>query len=206
MPDEPNDSGQTGSSARVGRRQIGKPFGKDALFAMVIAAPPAGQPCPDHLLPEHNAPGGVSPMNLKHLLRDVQADCANLRHGRLLKWCYQHLHFGTPMPSGASTPSEPVSAWSGRPARRLSEMFEQVTPFRGYIREQTACGRLGITLSVFTRAALNDCPGSTVCHQAVMLLFGLDSDHCRVAPPQDQAAGTAHRLARSYLNWESSLL
>jgi hypothetical protein len=40
MPDEPNDAGQTGGSARVGRRQIGQPFGKDALFAMIIAAPP----------------------------------------------------------------------------------------------------------------------------------------------------------------------
>jgi hypothetical protein len=47
MSDEPHDPGQTGGSARVGRRQIGKSFGKDVLFAMVIAAPPAGQPCAD---------------------------------------------------------------------------------------------------------------------------------------------------------------
>jgi hypothetical protein len=47
MSDAPDDPSQTGGLARVGRRQIGKPFRKDALFAMVIAVPPAGQPCPD---------------------------------------------------------------------------------------------------------------------------------------------------------------
>ena len=88
--------------------------------------------------------------------------------------------------------------WLGRTARRLSDMFQQVTPFRGYIRQPTACGQLGITPSlaeeccgprliesdtgpravpqreVFASAALNHRPGSTVCQQAIMLLFGLN--------------------------------
>src|ERR1700692_359673 len=38
-------------------------------------------------------------------------------------------------------------AWTPA-AGGLSDMFEQVAPFRGYIRQQTACGRLGITPSL----------------------------------------------------------
>jgi hypothetical protein len=34
-------------------------------------------------LPEHSAPRSIRSVRLKCLLRDVQADCANLRHGRL---------------------------------------------------------------------------------------------------------------------------
>ena len=41
---EPNDPGQTGGPARIRRRRVGKPFRKDPLSAVVIAAPPAGQP------------------------------------------------------------------------------------------------------------------------------------------------------------------
>jgi hypothetical protein len=85
-------------------------------------------------------------------------------------------------------------------------MFQQVTPSCGYILQPPASGRLGIALSlveeccgslliesdtglravpqrvVFASAALNHRPGSTVCHQAIMLLFGLNSNH-RIVPP-----------------------
>ena len=44
VSDEPNDPGQTSGSARIRRRLVGKPFRKDPLSALVIAAPPAGQP------------------------------------------------------------------------------------------------------------------------------------------------------------------
>src|SRR5271166_2670642 len=70
-----------------------------------------------------------------------------------------------------------------RAARHLSDVFEQVTPFRGHSHQQAACGRLGITPSlaeqccglrliesdsgpravsqrvVFASATLNDGPG-----------------------------------------------
>src|SRR5215467_6558715 len=36
-------------------------------------------------LAEHNLAGGIGPMHLEHVLRDVQADRGNLRHGRLLQ-------------------------------------------------------------------------------------------------------------------------
>src|SRR5215469_3755602 len=80
-------------------------------------------------------------------------------------------------------------------------MFEQVAPLRSYIRQQAPCGRLGITSSIaekccgsrfiesdtgpraipqrviFASATLNHGPGSTVRHETIMLLFGLDNNH-----------------------------
>ena len=46
---------------------------------------PRGDMQPGNLLAEHNMSQCVRAMRLKSLLRDVQTDCANLCHGRLLQ-------------------------------------------------------------------------------------------------------------------------
>src|SRR6516162_8492371 len=63
-------------------------------------------------LAEQNLAGGIGPMCLEHVLRDVQPDRGNLRHGRLLSVTVRRRHLGTLMPSGGVHPVP--SAASGK--------------------------------------------------------------------------------------------
>jgi hypothetical protein len=56
-------------------------------------------------LAEYRSTPLIRSLNVKDVLGDIQTDYDNLRHGRLPQSGAQHLHFGTSMPSGASTPS-----------------------------------------------------------------------------------------------------
>src|SRR4051812_6250211 len=67
---------------------------------------------------EYDIPGRICSMCLKTSLRDIQADRANLCHGRLLQVVHLHLHFGTSMPSGGVHPV---------PSRRLVRSEPKLT-------------------------------------------------------------------------------
>ena len=49
-------------------------------------------------------PGSIRSMHLEYVLRDVQTDRGNLLHGRLLRWQFDTVTFGTQMPSGGVHP------------------------------------------------------------------------------------------------------
>src|SRR6201987_4839998 len=56
-------------------------------------------------LAKQHMPGSIRSMHLKHVLRDVQADRANLLHGRLLRWQFDTATLAHRCRRGASTPS-----------------------------------------------------------------------------------------------------
>src|SRR5215470_2299743 len=56
----------------------------------------------DALAKEH-MPGRVRSMDLEHVLRDVQTDCANLLHRRLLRWQFDTVTLARRCRRGAST-------------------------------------------------------------------------------------------------------
>ncbi|NIJ21070.1 hypothetical protein FHS95_002762 [Sphingomonas naasensis] len=53
---------------------------------------------------EHHRAALISATGMKNVLGDIQTDCGNFRHGRLPQVVFQHLHFGTSMPSGGVHP------------------------------------------------------------------------------------------------------
>src|SRR3954451_11051000 len=61
---------------------------------------------PHQALAEHHTAGRVCPVRLENPLRNVQSDCVNLSHGRLLKWSIDTTLARRCRP-GASTPSQP---------------------------------------------------------------------------------------------------
>jgi hypothetical protein len=57
------------------------------------------------LTPQHNFTRGINPMNLEHVLRQIQANHANLRHGRSPCWLrIITTSLALMMPSGAVHP------------------------------------------------------------------------------------------------------
>jgi hypothetical protein len=59
---------------------------------------------PHETLAEQHMAGGIRPMRLENVLRDVQSDRDSLLHGRLLQVTARHRHLGTQMPSGGVHP------------------------------------------------------------------------------------------------------
>src|SRR6516164_6557126 len=84
-------------------------------------------------LAEQNLAGGIGPMCLEHVLRDVQPDRGNLRHGRLLSVTVRRRHLGTLMPSGGVHPVP--SAASGKQKSYAS----QAGPPVGSDQASTSC-------------------------------------------------------------------
>src|SRR3954462_5103992 len=62
---------------------------------------------PHQALAEHHTAGRVCPVRLENPLRNVQSDCVNLSHGRLLKWSVDTTTLARRCRPGASTPSRP---------------------------------------------------------------------------------------------------
>src|SRR6516225_2472340 len=57
------------------------------------------------LAPHHDSSRRINPVNLKNVLRQIQTNRANLRHGRLpLSGSTQHRQSGTSMPFGGRPP------------------------------------------------------------------------------------------------------
>src|SRR5205814_7989092 len=56
------------------------------------------------LTPQHNTSRCINPVNLEHVLRQIQTNYANLAHGRLPCLVESHHQSGTLMPSGAVHP------------------------------------------------------------------------------------------------------
>src|SRR2546427_8096666 len=69
------------------------------------------------LTPQHNTSRCINPVNLEHVLRQIQTNYANLAHGRLPCLVESHHQSGTLMPSGAVHPiiarSQRVPPWAG---------------------------------------------------------------------------------------------
>ena len=74
-----------------------------------------------HALLRDRTTGAIGPMHLKHILRQIEPDRDNLRHGRPPSGSLQS-HLGTSMPSGAVTSSKPL--------RRLVSGLQALDPER----------------------------------------------------------------------------
>ena len=60
---------------------------------------------PPELLAEHDPAARIRTVNLKNRLGQIDADCANLAHGRLLQWCFNTSTLAHRCRQGASTPT-----------------------------------------------------------------------------------------------------
>ncbi|MFK4492260.1 transposase [Bradyrhizobium sp. USDA 336] len=72
------------------------------------------------LFPEQHTSRRIPAMHLEHILRQIQPDCVNFRHGRLRSSDDHRHHFGTAMPSGgvhhnyATHKTPKIKAWLAR--------------------------------------------------------------------------------------------